>query len=89
MQRRGPTRRNPRQADIDERERLLPAACRWKLVHGPLAVEFIAAAIVAFVDPGNTFAALEAVFGFSWRSPGHFDIVVAISVRHEMNVWWF
>jgi uncharacterized membrane protein HdeD (DUF308 family) len=36
----------------------------WKLLHGVLALVFIVAGIVAFVHPGDTFAALAAVFSF-------------------------
>ena len=44
--------------------------------------------IVAFVHPGNTFAALAAVFSFFLVIAGTFDIVISISVRHEIDVWW-
>jgi uncharacterized membrane protein HdeD (DUF308 family) len=67
---------------------LLLAAGWWKLLHGLLAVVFIAAGIVAFVHPGNTFAALAAVFSFFLVIAGAFDIVISISVRHEIEVWW-
>jgi uncharacterized membrane protein HdeD (DUF308 family) len=67
---------------------LMLAAGWWKLLHGALAVAFIAAGIVAFVHPGNTFAALAAVFSFFLVIAGTFDIVIAISVRHEIDVWW-
>ena len=67
---------------------LILAAGWWKLLHGVLAVVFIAAGIVAFVHPGNTFAALAAVFSFVLVIAGTFDIVISISVRHEIDVWW-
>ena len=67
---------------------LMLAAGWWKLLHGLLAVVFIAAGIVAFVHPGNTFAALAAVFSFFLVIAGAFDIVISISVRHEIEVWW-
>jgi len=67
---------------------LILAAGWWKLLHGVLAVVFIAAGIVAFVHPGNTFAALAAVFSFFLVIAGTFDIVISISVRHEIDVWW-
>ena len=60
----------------------------WKLLHGVLAVVFIAAGIVAFVHPGNTFAALAAVFSFFLIFAGTFDIIISISTRHEIEVWW-
>ena len=67
---------------------LILAAGWWKLLHGLLALAFIAAGIVAFVHPGNTFAALAAVFSFFLVIAGMFDIVISISVRHEIDVWW-
>jgi uncharacterized membrane protein HdeD (DUF308 family) len=60
----------------------------WKLLHGLLALAFIAAGIVAFIHPGNTFAALSAVFSFFLIIAGTFDIIVSISVRREVEVWW-
>jgi uncharacterized membrane protein HdeD (DUF308 family) len=60
----------------------------WKLLNAVLAVAFIAAAIVAFVHPGNTFAALAAVFSFFLVFAGAFDIIYAISARRESDAWW-
>jgi uncharacterized membrane protein HdeD (DUF308 family) len=67
---------------------LIFAAGWWKLLHGLLAAVFIAAGIVAFIHPGNTFRALAAVFSFFLIFAGAFDIVIAISVRREIEVWW-
>ena len=66
----------------------LIAAGWWKLLHGVLALVFIVAGIVAFVHPGDTFAALAAVFSFFLIFAGTFDIIESISVRHEIEVWW-
>jgi uncharacterized membrane protein HdeD (DUF308 family) len=60
----------------------------WKLLHGLLALVFIVAGIVAFIHPGDTFAALAAVFSFILIFAGAFDIIESISVRHEIEVWW-
>jgi uncharacterized membrane protein HdeD (DUF308 family) len=60
----------------------------WKLLHGVLVVVFIATGIVAFIHPGNTFAALAAVFSFFLIFAGTFDIIVSISARREIEVWW-
>jgi uncharacterized membrane protein HdeD (DUF308 family) len=60
----------------------------WKLLHAVLAVAFIVAGIVAFVHPGDTFVALAAVMSFFLIFAGTFDIIVSISIRHEMEVWW-
>src|SRR6478752_3950047 len=60
----------------------------WRVLNGLLAVVFIVTGIVAFIHPGNTFAALAAVFSFFLIFAGTFDIIEAISVRHEISVWW-
>ena len=60
----------------------------WKVLNAVLAVAFITAAIVAFVHPGNTFAALAAVFSFVLVFAGAFDIIYAISARRENDAWW-
>ena len=60
----------------------------WKVLNGLLAVVFIVAGIVAFIHPGNTFAALAAVFSFFLIIAGTFDIIIAISTRREIEVWW-
>jgi len=67
---------------------LFLAAGWWKLLNGILAVVFIAAGVVAFIHPGNTFAALAAVFSFFLIFAGTFDIIISISARHEIEVWW-
>jgi uncharacterized membrane protein HdeD (DUF308 family) len=60
----------------------------WKLLHVVLTIVFIAAGVVAFIHPGNTFAALAAVFSFFLIFAGTFDIIFAVSARHEIEVWW-
>jgi len=60
----------------------------WKLLHAAVAVIFIAAGIVAFIHPGNTFRALAAVFSFFLVFAGTFDIIIAIAARREIEVWW-
>ena len=60
----------------------------WKVLNAVLAVAFITAAIVAFVHPGNTFAALAAVFSFVLVFAGAFDIIYGISARRENDAWW-
>ena len=60
----------------------------WKLLYGVLAVVFIAAGVVSFIHPGDTFLALAAVISFFLVFAGTFDIITAISSRHEVEVWW-
>jgi uncharacterized membrane protein HdeD (DUF308 family) len=67
---------------------LMLAAGWWKLFHAILVVVFITAGIVAFIHPGNTFEALAAVFSFFLIFAGTWDIIMSISTRHEIEVWW-
>ena len=67
---------------------LLLARGWWKLLHGVLIVAFIAAGVVSFIHPGDTFLALAAVISFFLIFAGTFDIIVSISARHEMDAWW-
>lgn len=60
----------------------------WKLLNAVLAVVFIVTGIVAFIHPGDTFVALAGVFSFFLIFAGTFDIIQAISMRHEIEVWW-
>jgi uncharacterized membrane protein HdeD (DUF308 family) len=60
----------------------------WKLLHVVLAVAFIAAGVVSFIHPGNTFVALAAVISFFLIFAGIFDIIMSISARREVEVWW-
>ena len=60
----------------------------WKLLHAVLAIAFIVAGVVAFVHPGDTFVALAAVMSFFLIFAGTFDIIMSISIRREMEVWW-
>jgi uncharacterized membrane protein HdeD (DUF308 family) len=60
----------------------------WKLLNVVLAVVFIAAGIVAFIHPGNTFTALAAVFSFVLVFAGIYDIITSIAAKDEAGVWW-
>jgi uncharacterized membrane protein HdeD (DUF308 family) len=60
----------------------------WILLNGVLAVAYLAAGVVAFIRPGNTFVALAAIFSFFLVFAGTFDIITSISARREIEVWW-
>jgi uncharacterized membrane protein HdeD (DUF308 family) len=60
----------------------------WKLLNAVLAIAYIAAGVVSFIHPGNTFVALAAVFSFVLVLAGVFDVIMAISARKEIEVWW-
>jgi uncharacterized membrane protein HdeD (DUF308 family) len=60
----------------------------WKLLSALLAVAFIATGIIAFIHPGDTFAALAAVISFFLIFSGTYEVITAISLRRETEVWW-
>ncbi len=60
----------------------------WKLLNAVLAVVFIGAGVVAFIHPGDTFAALAAVFSFVLVFAGVYDIIIAIASHDEESAWW-
>jgi uncharacterized membrane protein HdeD (DUF308 family) len=60
----------------------------WKLLSGLLAVAFIASGVISFIHPGDTFVALAAIISFFLVFAGTYDIITAISARHEIEVWW-
>ena len=60
----------------------------WKILHGLLGLLFVGLGIVAFIHPGDTFAALAAVMSFFFIFKGFFDIVVSIATKDEIHVWW-
>ena len=75
-------------AGVNEFFMLAASARWWKVLHGLLGVLFIVVGIVAFVHPGNTFAALAAVMSFFLIFKGFFDIMVSIATKDEIHVWW-
>jgi uncharacterized membrane protein HdeD (DUF308 family) len=56
--------------------------------HALLALVFLIVGIVAFVHPGNTFAALAAVMSFYFIFKGALDLALAVALRHELPTWW-
>jgi uncharacterized membrane protein HdeD (DUF308 family) len=60
----------------------------WKLLHAALVVVFIATGILSFIHPGDTFLALAAVISFFLVLAGTFDVIMSISARREIEVWW-
>ena len=60
----------------------------WKALHAVLGILFIVIGIVAFTKPGNTFAALAAVFSFYLLLKGAFDLFMAFATKDENSLWW-
>jgi uncharacterized membrane protein HdeD (DUF308 family) len=75
-------------AGVNEFFMLAASGGWWKVLHGLLGVIFVVVGIVAFVHPGDTFAALAAVMSFFLIFKGFFDIVLAIATREEIHIWW-
>jgi uncharacterized membrane protein HdeD (DUF308 family) len=75
-------------AGVAEIGMMLLADGWWKVLNLVLAVTFFAAGIVAFIHPGDTFAALAAVFSFLLVFAGAFDIIYAFAARRVNDAWW-
>jgi uncharacterized membrane protein HdeD (DUF308 family) len=60
----------------------------WKVLGVVLTIVYLAAGVVSFIHPGDTFVALAAVFSFLLVFAGTFDIIQSISMRKEIEVWW-
>src|SRR6188472_4466704 len=74
-------------AGITEFVMIAGATRGWKIGHALLGVAFVVIGIIAFIHPGNTFAALAAVLSFYFVIKGTFDVVVALSSR-DRDLWW-
>lgn len=59
----------------------------WRAAHGLLSAAFVVIAILSFVHPGDTFAALAGVMSFYFILKGAFDVGVAIFL-HGTELWW-
>jgi uncharacterized membrane protein HdeD (DUF308 family) len=53
-----------------------------------VAAALVVIGVIAFIHPGNTFAALAAVMSFYFIIKGAFTIVVAIATRKDAELWW-
>jgi uncharacterized membrane protein HdeD (DUF308 family) len=60
----------------------------WKVVRGVLGVLFVLIGIVALVYPNRTFVEVAAIFSFFLVLKGSFDIVSALVLRREVDLWW-
>jgi uncharacterized membrane protein HdeD (DUF308 family) len=60
----------------------------WRWVSGLFAVLFLIAAIIAFISPENTFAALADTLGFLFFFVGMWWIIRAFGERALNEFWW-
>jgi uncharacterized membrane protein HdeD (DUF308 family) len=61
---------------------------RFGWLYGLFGVLFVAAGIVAFISPENTFAALADILGFLFLIVGVFWIIQAFASRELNELWW-
>jgi uncharacterized membrane protein HdeD (DUF308 family) len=60
----------------------------WRWVSGLFAVLFLIAAVICFISPGSTFAALADSLGFLFLLLGLWWIVRAFMERPLNSLWW-
>jgi uncharacterized membrane protein HdeD (DUF308 family) len=60
----------------------------WKWLHIALGVLFVLGGIGALLSPFQTFTVLASLIGFFLIVKGTFDFVIALAVRHEVDLWW-
>ena len=53
-----------------------------------LAAALVVIGVIAFIHPGNTFAALAAVMSFYFIIKGAFTMIFAFATRKEAELWW-
>jgi uncharacterized membrane protein HdeD (DUF308 family) len=53
-----------------------------------VAAALVVISVIAFIHPGNTFAALAAVMSFYFIIKGAFTMIVAFATRKEAELWW-
>jgi uncharacterized membrane protein HdeD (DUF308 family) len=53
-----------------------------------MGVVFIIGGFAALTSPFQTFSILAALIGFFLILKGTFDFVIAIALRHELDLWW-
>src|SRR5438105_1579277 len=60
----------------------------WHWVHAILGVLFVLTGVAGFMQPFQTFSILAHMFGFLLVLKGTFDLVMALALRHEVDLWW-
>ena len=60
----------------------------WRWLHVGLGVLFVIGGIGALMAPFQTFTVLAALIGIFLIVKGTFDFVIALAVRHDVDLWW-
>ena len=63
-------------------------ADRGRWLFGIFGVLFLAAAVISFISPEDTFAAVADILGFLFLLVGVFWIIEAFSAREVNELWW-
>ena len=67
---------------------LVGLGASWKWLHVILGVLFVIGGIAAFLEPLQTFGVLARMFAFLLVLKGTFDFVMALALRHDVDLWW-
>jgi len=67
---------------------MIGAHAGWRWAHALMGVLFVVGGILAFTEPFQTFMVLAELVGFFLVLKGTFDIVVGLSTRHVIDLWW-
>jgi len=60
----------------------------WRWLHGIFGVLFLIGGFAALTSPFQTFMVLAALIGFFLVIKGTFDFVLALMLRHDVELWW-
>ena len=60
----------------------------WRWLHAIMGVLFLIGGIAALTSPFQTFMVLAALIGFFLVLKGTFDFVLALLLRHDLEMWW-
>jgi uncharacterized membrane protein HdeD (DUF308 family) len=60
----------------------------WKAVRAGLGVLFALIGVVALAYPNRTFVEVAAIFSFFLLLKGSFDMLTALMLRREVDLWW-
>jgi uncharacterized membrane protein HdeD (DUF308 family) len=60
----------------------------WRWLHILVGVLFALGGVAALISPFQTFTVLAALIGFFLVIKGTFDFVIALAIRHEVDLWW-
>jgi uncharacterized membrane protein HdeD (DUF308 family) len=60
----------------------------WRWLHILFGVLFVLGGVAALISPWQTFTVLAALIGFFLIIKGTFDFIMALAVRHIVDLWW-